>query len=110
MKEPIGILYQDEHLMVVDKPAHMLVVEAPGRRDRTVVHEVGSQIGARVHAVHRLDEDTTGVLVLARSEESKARLEEVFRQHRAERVYLTLVSRAPSPAAGKRHSVAKTAC
>ncbi len=101
MKEPVGILYQDEHMLVVDKPPHMLVVHAPGRRDETVVEKVGRQIRGRVYAVHRLDEDTTGVLALARTEEARARLEKVFRLHRAERLYLALVSRAPSPPAGK---------
>ncbi len=101
MKEPVGILYQDEHMLVVDKPPHMLVVHAPGRREETVVERVSRQVRGRVYAVHRLDEDTTGTLALARTEAARAPLEKVFRLHRAERVYLALVSRAPSPPAGK---------
>ena len=88
-------------MLVVDKPPHMLVVHAPGRRDETVLDKVARQVGVRVYAVHRLDEDTTGVLALARTEEARERLQEEFRRHRPERVYLALVSRAPSPPAGK---------
>jgi 23S rRNA pseudouridine1911/1915/1917 synthase len=97
----IPVLYDDEHLLVVDKPARCLVVAAPGRRGATAVDRVGRQRGERVYAVHRLDEDTTGVLVLARTEASREALEQVFRRHEAQRVYLALASRVPSPAAGR---------
>ena len=97
----IPILWQDEHLLVVDKPAGMLVVEAPGRSGRTLVTTVGAQLGAKVHAVHRLDEDTTGVLVLAKTLPAKQALEQIFREHAIERLYLALVSRAPTPPAGR---------
>ena len=98
---PIPILHQDEHLLVVDKPARMLVVPAPGRSGSTVVDRLQQQLGSRVYAVHRLDEDTTGVLALARSQEAKEALEEIFRAHQAERLYLAVVCRAPSPPAGR---------
>ena len=55
----------------------------------------------RVFAVHRLDEDVTGVLVLAARESAREPLEQMFRSHRAERLYLALLSRAPSPPAGR---------
>lgn len=97
----ISILYQDEHLLIVDKPARMLVVAAPGRSRATAVDRMQKQIGSRVFAVHRLDEDTTGVLALARSHDSKKRLEAIFRAHEAERIYLAVTSHAPSPPAGR---------
>jgi 23S rRNA pseudouridine1911/1915/1917 synthase len=96
----IPILHSDEHLLVADKPAGLLVVEAPGRSGPTAVERLGRQLGARVYAVHRLDEDTTGVLVLARTLAAKKALDGMFRAHAIERVYLALVARAPSPAAG----------
>lgn len=101
MAEPIEILHQDEHLLVVNKPPRMLVVPAPGRRDRTVADQLAQQLSMRVFPVHRLDEDVTGVLTLAATQEARPRLEEVFRRHRAERIYLALLSRAPNPPAGK---------
>ncbi len=100
-QEPIPILYQDQHLLVVHKPPCRLVVQAPGRSGRTVVDEVTAQLGNRVFAVHRLDEDVTGVLVLAGCEAARKPLEQVFRSHQAERLYLALLSRAPSPPAGR---------
>lgn len=99
--ERVEILYQDEHMLVVDKPPHVLVVHAPGRRNPTVVDIVSRQIGASACPVHRLDEDTSGVLALARTAEARSRLEETFRRHRAERIYLALLSRVPSPTAGR---------
>jgi 23S rRNA pseudouridine1911/1915/1917 synthase len=51
--------------------------------------------------VHRLDEDTTGVIVLARGADARAPLEDLFREHRARRTYLALVARVPSPPAGR---------
>ncbi|MCC6785391.1 MAG: RluA family pseudouridine synthase [Planctomycetes bacterium] len=99
--KPIAVLWCDEHLVVVDKPARCLVVPAPQRSGTTLVDRLTRQLGARVYAVHRLDEDTTGVIALARSEAARAALEPQFRAHEAERVYLALVARAPSPPAGR---------
>ncbi|MHC4895774.1 MAG: pseudouridine synthase, partial [Planctomycetota bacterium] len=82
-RPPIPILYQDDHLLVVHKPPRQLVVPAPGRSGRTVVDEVTAQLGHRVFAVHRLDEDVTGVLVLANCEAAREPLEQVFRGHQA---------------------------
>jgi 23S rRNA pseudouridine1911/1915/1917 synthase len=98
---PIEVLYADDAILVVDKPAGMLVVPATGRSGPTVVDVVQSQVGGRVYAVHRLDEDTTGVLVLARTLDSKRALEEIFAAHRIERGYLALVCHAPDPPAGR---------
>lgn len=100
-RHPVRLLYQDDHLVVVDKPPHQLVVPAPGRSGRTVVDDVSAQLGKRVFAVHRLDEEVTGVLVLAADETARKPLEQVFREHRAERLYVALLSRAPSPPAGR---------
>jgi 23S rRNA pseudouridine1911/1915/1917 synthase len=97
----IPILYRDEHLLVVDKPPGMLVVPAPGRSGSTVVEVLSRQLGVRVYPVHRLDEDTTGVLIVASTLPAKAQLEAMFRRHAVERVYLAVVVRAPQPPAGR---------
>ncbi len=101
MKQPVDILYQDDHMLVVDKPPHMLVVHAPGRRSPTIVDAVARQVGTSAYPVHRLDEDTSGVLALAKTPEARKLLEEIFRRHRAERIYLALLSHSPSPPAGR---------
>lgn len=97
----VPILYRDEHLVVVDKPAGVLVVAAPGRSGPTLLDLLTRQLGQRVHAVHRLDEDTTGCLLLALDEATRASLERAFREHEVERDYLALTSAVPSPEAGR---------
>lgn len=97
----LPILHRDEHLVIVDKPPGLLVVPAPERRGPTLVDVVGGQLGCRVQAVHRLDEDTTGVMVVALSDEGRAGMETLFRAHAVERDYLALVAATPSPPAGK---------
>lgn len=103
MADPADIprLYEDEDLVVVDKPAGRLVVPAPGRRGPTVVDLVARAIGGPVRPVHRLDEDTTGVLVLARTERAAGLLEAQFRRHECLRIYRSLVTRMPAPPAGR---------
>lgn len=99
--QAIPILHHDDHLLIVAKPPRMLVVPAPGRSGPTVADVVGRQLGRRLYPVHRLDEDVTGTLLLAADLDTKAALEEVFKEHRVQRIYLALLSRAPDPAAGK---------
>lgn len=97
----VTILHRDDHLVVVDKPAGVLVVPAPGRKGPTVVDLVATGLGSQVHAVHRLDEETTGALVLALDQDTRAGMEGLFREHAVERVYLALLASAPSPPAGR---------
>jgi 23S rRNA pseudouridine1911/1915/1917 synthase len=99
--DDIPILWKDEHLVVVAKPPRLLVVSAPGRKGRTIADILGQQLGSRVYPVHRLDEDVTGALVLARQQSSKAEIESLFRNHEAQRIYLALLSHAPDPVAGR---------
>ncbi|MBZ0153500.1 MAG: RluA family pseudouridine synthase [Planctomycetes bacterium] len=96
----ILVLHRDDHLVVVHKPAGVLVVPAPGRAAPTLIDRLGRQLGQRVFAVHRLDEQTTGALVVAITESARAAMEELFRRHAVERDYLALVAAAPSPPAG----------
>jgi 23S rRNA pseudouridine1911/1915/1917 synthase len=91
------IVYRDQHLAVVAKPSGMLSVPAPGRRrDRTVIGEVSRAIGG-VLAVHRLDEATSGVMLVARTESAQRQLKQLWTIHDIERRYLALVGgRFPS--------------
>lgn len=97
----IQVLYQDPHLVVVDKPSGVLAVNAPGRRGPTLVDLVSTVLGTRAQAVHRLDEETTGAVVLAISDEGQQGLSALFREHDVERIYLALVTGTPSPPAGR---------
>lgn len=93
---PIEVLYEDEWLLVVDKPAGMVVHPAPGHRSGTVVnallHRVGrlSPVGGahRPGVVHRLDKDTSGLLIVAREERAHRRLSEALSRREVARRYL----------------------
>ncbi|MGE3173377.1 MAG: RluA family pseudouridine synthase [Planctomycetota bacterium] len=98
---PIPILHTDEHLLVVDKPAGVLVTAAPGRNERSLIDHLGDQLGHRVYAVHRLDEGTTGVLVVAVTEAGRLAMDPLFRAHAVRREYLALVVGRPQPDAGR---------
>jgi len=104
------IVHEDEHLLVVDKPAGMVVHPAAGNPDRTLVnallhHCAGrlSGIGgvARPGIVHRIDKDTSGLLVVAKTDVAHEGLASQFARHSIERVYLALTTGIPVPAAGR---------
>lgn len=93
---PLDILFQDEDLLVIDKPAGLVVHPAPGHRGGTLVnallHEVGdlSGIGGvlRPGIVHRLDKDTSGLMIVAKNDLAHGRLAEELRRRRIVRRYL----------------------
>ena len=96
----LRIAWEDEHLLVVDKPAGIVVHPAPGHAGGTLVHgllEHGAAGGEadRPGIVHRLDRDTSGLLVVARSAEAHRRLRRFVRRHELERTYLALVRGRP---------------
>lgn len=102
---PLVIMFEDEHLMVVDKPAGLVVHPAAGNRDRTLVnallhHCAGrlSGIGgvARPGIVHRIDKDTSGLLVVAKTDRAHEGLARQFAAHSIDRRYLAVVSGVPA--------------
>jgi 23S rRNA pseudouridine1911/1915/1917 synthase len=103
---PLRIAYEDEHLLVVDKPAGVVVHPAPGHAGGTLVHGLlafgaaGGEPG-RPGLVHRLDRDTSGLLVVARSEEMHRRLQGLVRRRALERTYLALVRGRPRSRRGR---------
>ena len=97
---PLRIAWEDEHLLVVDKPAGIVVHPAPGHASGTLVHGLlgraaGGEEPERPGIVHRLDRDTSGLLVVARSEEAYARLRDLVRRRELERRYKALVRGRP---------------
>jgi 23S rRNA pseudouridine1911/1915/1917 synthase len=92
----LDVAWEDEHLLVVDKPAGIVVHPAGGHATGTLVHgllehDVAGGDDDRPGIVHRLDRDTSGLLVVARSEEAHERLQEAIRRRQVERRYLALV-------------------
>jgi len=97
---PLSILFEDEHLLVVDKPAGLVVHPAPGHASGTLVnaylHHVGADEGdededaSRPGIVHRLDKDTSGVMVIAKTPRAREVLRVRFAAHDLERAYLAI--------------------
>ena len=105
----LEIVHEDEHLLVVDKPAGMVVHPAAGNFDGTLVnallhHCAGrlSGIGgvARPGIVHRIDKDTSGLLVVAKTDVAHEGLAAQFAKHSIDRRYLAISAGIPVPAAG----------
>ena len=87
----LAIIHRDQHMVVVYKPPGMLSVPAPGRRDvRSVIGVVRHLLGA-AFPVHRLDESTSGLMMVALTEECQRRIKAILFHHRVERGYLALV-------------------
>jgi 23S rRNA pseudouridine1911/1915/1917 synthase len=102
----VPIAWEDEHLLVVDKPAGIVVHPAGGHATGTLAHgllAVGAEGGDedRPGIVHRLDRDTSGLLVVARSPEAHERLQDLIRQRQVERLYLALVRGRPRSRTGR---------
>jgi 23S rRNA pseudouridine1911/1915/1917 synthase len=105
---PLSILYEDEDVIVVDKPAGLVVHPAPGHACGTLVnallHHCGLLAGVggvlRPGIVHRLDKGTSGVLVVAKHDAAHRHLSVQFHDHTIEREYRALVRGIPGPEAG----------
>jgi 23S rRNA pseudouridine1911/1915/1917 synthase len=106
---PLTIVFEDEHLLVIDKAAGLVVHPAAGNRDRTLVnallHHCGASLSgiggvARPGIVHRIDKDTSGLLVVAKTDVAHEGLAKQFAKHSIDRRYLAIVSGVPRTAAG----------
>lgn len=104
---PLDVRYEDDDLIVVMKPAGMVVHPAPGTPDGTLVnallHHFGGKLSGvggvgRPGIVHRIDKDTSGLLVIAKSDRAHQGLADQFAAHSVERFYLALVHGHPDPA------------
>ncbi|MGV8078995.1 MAG: RluA family pseudouridine synthase [Syntrophales bacterium] len=106
---PLSIAFEDEHLLVVDKPAGMVVHPAAGHSRGTLVHALLhhcrdlSGIGGvlRPGIVHRLDRDTSGLLLVAKTDEAHRGLTTQFRDRRIDKTYLALVLGTPRTETGE---------
>jgi 23S rRNA pseudouridine1911/1915/1917 synthase len=100
-----AIAYEDEHLMVVDKPAGVVVHPARRHRAGTLAQALAGRVAGgddprRAGIVHRLDRDTSGLLVVARTEAAHAALKDMLRRREITREYLALVEGRPAARAG----------
>lgn len=112
LPQPIAldIRFEDAHLIVIDKPAGLVVHPAPGNLDGTLVNALISHCGAslsgiggvrRPGIVHRLDKDTSGLMVVAKTEAAHHALSRDFMLRRVDRAYAAIVWGVPTPLAGE---------
>jgi 23S rRNA pseudouridine1911/1915/1917 synthase len=99
------IVHVDDSLAVVDKPAGLVVHEAPGSRGETLVDALGEMLGGgsdprRPGIVHRLDKDTSGLMIVARGDEAHRRLAAQIKKREVRRTYLALVEGRPRSRTG----------
>lgn len=106
---PLRVLFEDAHLIVVDKPAGIAMHPAPGSERGTLVnallHHCGDSLSgiggvARPGIVHRIDKDTSGVVVVAKTDAAHQGLSALFADHDIDRMYVALTRGAPSPIKG----------
>ncbi|WP_311769124.1 RluA family pseudouridine synthase [Novispirillum itersonii] len=107
---PLTVVYEDDDLIVIDKPAGLVVHPAPGSPDGTLVNALLYHCGDRLSGiggvrrpgiVHRIDKDTSGLLVVAKSDRAHHGLSAQFADKSAERAYWALVWGCPLPRAGE---------
>jgi 23S rRNA pseudouridine1911/1915/1917 synthase len=105
---PLTLVYEDEHLLVVDKPAGMVVHPAPGHSGGTLVNallayvpELAATDSQRPGIVHRLDRDTSGLILVARNERVRRALQRLFKERQVTKAYLALLHGDLQPAWGR---------
>ncbi|OGO40338.1 MAG: pseudouridine synthase [Chloroflexi bacterium RBG_16_57_8] len=104
---PVDIVYEDDDLLVVDKPAGLTVHPAPGHPDHTLANAILSLLPQldtgdwqRPGIVHRLDKDTSGLIIVAKNAQAHENLTDQFKQRAVDKVYVTLVQGHPTPQEG----------
>lgn len=106
---PLTVVYEDEDIIVIDKPAGMVVHPAPGNPDKTLVNALIAHCGdslsgiggvKRPGIVHRIDKDTSGLMIAAKNDAAHHALSAAFAAHDIERAYRCLVWGLPSPKSG----------
>jgi len=106
---PLEVVFENSDVLVVDKPAGMVVHPSPGHERGTLVHAALGHapdiegIGGeeRPGIVHRLDKETSGLIVIAKNEQAHRWLQDQFREHKVQKIYLALVDGAPPTPSGR---------
>jgi len=104
---PLNVIYEDEDLLVVDKPAGMVVHPAHGHQDGTLVNALLARYpdlpvdeDNRPGIVHRLDKDTSGLIIAAKNEDARRNLQHQFKEGGVDKLYLALVEGKVEPRRG----------
>lgn len=96
IRKKLDIIYEDKYLIAVNKPCKLLTIASNKEREKTLYHEVSDYVkkkhkSNKIFVVHRLDKDTSGVIVFAKSEDVKRKLQESWDKDSVKREYIALV-------------------
>ena len=105
-REDVPVIFEDDELLVVDKPAGLVVHPAPGLTEPTLAELFGDDLAggedqSRAGIVHRLDRGTSGLMLLARTPGSHSKLQRAIEKREVERTYLALVAGSPRTKGGR---------
>lgn len=103
---PFSIIFEDDHLLVVNKPSGLLTIATEKERERTLYHIVRDYVLSknphdRIFIVHRLDKDTSGIVLFAKDEKTKNQLQENWNEYVSLREYTAIVSGHPKEESGQ---------
>ena len=103
---PFSIIFEDDHLLVVNKPSGLLTIATEKERERTLYHIVRDYVlsknpHGRIFIVHRLDKDTSGIVLFAKDEKTKNQLQENWNEYVSLREYTAIVSGHPKEESGQ---------
>ncbi len=91
LKIQIPVLYEDENCLVFNKPSGLLVIPTDKNEDRTLVNIVNQQQGGDLYPAHRLDRDTTGVILFAKGKDNQQKLMQFFKDKQVNKTYIAFV-------------------
>ncbi len=96
LKKLIPVLHEDEHYIVFDKPSGLLVVPTPKKEENTLIHIVNFQKAQtknnqKLHPCHRLDRDTSGVILFAKGKSNQQKMMDVFKDRAVKKTYIAFV-------------------
>lgn len=105
-KMPFEVLFEDDHLIVVNKPSGLLTIATEKEKERTLYHIVRDYVVSknprgRIFIVHRLDKDTSGIVLFAKDERTKNQLQENWNEYVSLREYTAVVSGHPKEESGQ---------
>ncbi len=100
------VVYEDDWLIVLNKPAGLLTIPTPKKESRTLVSILNDGIKAqgapyRLHLCHRLDRETSGLIIFAKGKSPQKKMMELFRQRRVKKTYIAFVQGMPKPKASR---------
>lgn len=102
----IGVLYEDEYFLIIDKPAGLLSVAAPNKQSRNLDHILNAELKSksvsyRLRPCHRLDKETSGLIIYAKGKSAQKKMMQLFKEKRVKKTYIAFLQGRPAQNQGK---------